>query len=83
MREVRIHDLRHTAASLLIAEGAPALLISRQLGHEDITTTMNTYGHLFPSQQDELAEKLDRLHTSVVAGDVGDMWALRERTGLA
>jgi len=43
------HDLRHTYASWLIAQGAPLNLVQRNLGHEKITTTVDTYGHLMPS----------------------------------
>ena len=62
------HDLRHTAAALAIAEGAHPKAIQSRLGHSNITTTLNVYGHLFPGLDDELAARLDikRLHT--VAG---------------
>jgi integrase len=43
------HDMRHTYASWLIAQGAPLNLVQRNLGHETITTTVDTYGHLMPS----------------------------------
>jgi integrase len=56
---LRIHDLRHTCASLLIAQGAPPLLVSRQLGHSSIQITQDRYGHLFPEQFTQLAEALD------------------------
>lgn len=49
LEPLRFHDLRHTAAGLLIAERAHPLEIQRRLGHRDITTTMNVYGHLLPS----------------------------------
>lgn len=55
---VRIHDLRHTCAALLIAEGAHPKAIQEHLGHSSITVTMDTYGHLFPSQMEELAARL-------------------------
>ncbi|WP_346844632.1 site-specific integrase [uncultured Rothia sp.] len=42
----RVHDLRHTHASNLIAKGVPLPVIQARLGHESITTTVNTYGHL-------------------------------------
>ncbi|MGB3482490.1 MAG: site-specific integrase [Mycobacterium sp.] len=42
----RIHDLRHTCASWMIAAGVPLPVIQRHLGHESITTTVDTYGHL-------------------------------------
>jgi integrase len=55
----RFHDLRHTCAALLILAGAHPLEIKLRLGHEDIRTTMNTYGHLFPSAEAALADLLD------------------------
>lgn len=58
-RTLRFHDLRHTCAAWLIAAGAHPLQIKLRLGHEDIKTTMNTYGHLFPSAEPELAGLLD------------------------
>ncbi len=46
---LRFHDMRHTCAALLIAEGAHPRAIMERLGHSSITVTLNTYGHLFPS----------------------------------
>ena len=56
--EIRLHDIRHSHASLLINSGASVLLVSERLGHENVTTTLNIYSHLFPSKQSEIAEKL-------------------------
>lgn len=56
---IRLHDLRHTSASLLIAQGVHAKLISERLGHSDISVTMNTYGHAFKSADRAAADKLD------------------------
>jgi integrase len=50
----RIHDLRHSHASWLIAAGVPLPVISRRLGHESIQTTVNVYGHMMPDYQAEL-----------------------------
>jgi len=58
-REFRFHDLRHTCASLLIAQGAHPKLIQARLGHSSITVTLDRYGHLFPSVEEALAEQLD------------------------
>jgi len=58
---LRIHDLRHTCASLLIAQGADVKTVSEQLRHASITITLDTYGHLFPEQRDSAVEKLDEL----------------------
>ena len=66
---IRIHDLRHSHASLLIDLGFSAVLISERLGHENITTTLNIYSHLFPSKQTEVAEKLQNLYSSNVVLD--------------
>lgn len=52
---------RHTHASLLIELGFSPLLIAERLGHENIETTLNTYSHLYPNKQVELAEKLQIL----------------------
>ncbi len=56
---IRLHDLRHTSASLLIAQGVHAKIISERLGHSDISVTMNTYGHAFKSADRAAADKLD------------------------
>jgi integrase len=54
------HQLRHTAAAFMIDEGAGQEQVKRRMGHEDIRTTYNVYGHLFPDREDELVEALDR-----------------------
>ena len=61
VKRIRIHDLRHSHASLLIELGYSPLLIAERLGHENIETTLNTYSHLFPHKQLELARELDKL----------------------
>ena len=60
----RIHDLRHTCAALLIAQGAHAKAIQRHLGHSSIQITFDTYGHLLPDEQDRVAEALDETFRS-------------------
>ena len=59
---LRFHDLRHTCASLLIAQGAHPKVIQERLGHASITTTMNRYGHLFEGHDTELIDGLDAAH---------------------
>ena len=61
VKEIRVHDLRHSHASLLIELGYDILLISERLGHENVETTWNTYGHLYPNKQEKLASDLDKL----------------------
>ncbi|OXM15438.1 site-specific integrase [Paenibacillus herberti] len=61
LRYIRFHDLRHTAATLLINQGVHAKIISERLGHGNITTTMNIYGHALQSADQAAADKLDAL----------------------
>jgi len=63
----RFHDLRHSCAAWLIAAGAHPLQIKLRLGHESIRTTMDTYGHLFPSAEPELAALLDQARATLTA----------------
>ena len=58
---IRVHDLRHSHASLLIEQGFSPLVIKERLGHENIETTLNTYSHLYPTKQTEIAERLQAL----------------------
>jgi integrase len=53
------HALRHTAASLAIASGANVKVVQQMLGHKSATMTLDLYGHLFPDQLDDVAERLD------------------------
>jgi site-specific recombinase XerD len=53
------HALRHTAASLAIASGANIKVVQQMLGHKSATMTLDLYGHLFPDQLDEVAERMD------------------------
>ena len=59
--EIRFHDLRHTAATLLLMQGVNPKIVQERLGHSDISLTLNTYSHVMPSMQEEAAEKLDEL----------------------
>ncbi len=59
VKKIRVHDLRHSHVAYLIYTGIPPLLIKERLGHKDIKITMNTYGHLYPSEQRKVADMLD------------------------
>lgn len=61
LKKIRIHDFRHSHASLLINQGEDYHIVKERLGHASITTTIDTYSHLYPSKQKDLAEKLDDL----------------------
>ncbi|MEQ2605195.1 site-specific integrase [Dorea longicatena] len=59
VKRIRVHDLRHSHASMLIERGFSPLEIANRLGHEKVETTLNTYAHLYPNKQTKLAERLD------------------------
>ena len=62
VKKIRLHDLRHSHASLLISKlGAQPNLVADRLGHEKIQTTLNTYSHLYPNQNRDLADRLNKL----------------------
>jgi len=63
---MRIHDLRHTHAALSIAEGVQPKVLQERLGHRNITTTYNIYGHLFHGYDDELVDALDDTFTASI-----------------
>jgi hypothetical protein len=63
--EIRFHDLRHTAASLMLNNGIPVIVVSRRLGHARPSITLDVYGYLIPSKQQEAAEKMDELLTPI------------------
>ena len=60
VKRIRIHDIRHSHASLLINQGCNALTLADRLGHEKVSTTLNTYSHLFPHKQQELVQHLEQ-----------------------
>jgi integrase len=55
---LRFYDRRHTCASLLIAQGASVKAVQAQLGHATASITLDTYGHLLPSEMDTLGDRL-------------------------
>ena len=62
VKRIRLHDLRHSHASLLISKlGAQPNLVADRLGHEKIQTTLSTYSHLYPDQSRKLADQLEKL----------------------
>lgn len=60
LRRIRIHDLRHTYASILINQGENLKYIQNQLGHSSITTTVDRYGHLMPDAHKDASARLDQ-----------------------
>jgi integrase len=58
---IRIHDLRHTAASLLLAQGVPAPEVSRILGHASVDITYRLYAHAVPQAQQQALDAMERI----------------------
>jgi integrase len=58
---MRFHDLRHSAASLLLAEGVPVKVVSEMLGHADVSTTLRIYAHVIEGAQAQAVSVMDRL----------------------
>jgi integrase len=63
--KIRFHDLRHTAASLMLNNSISPIVVSQRLGHSKASTTLDLYGHLLPSMQAEAAELIDDLVTPI------------------
>jgi integrase len=61
LRNFRFHDLRHTSATLLLAQGIHPKVVQERLGHSQISLTLDTYSHVLPTMQLEAAGKLDAL----------------------
>lgn len=58
--KIRVHDLRHSHASFLIEKNYPIIAIKERLGHKNIQTTLNIYGHLYPNKDKEIADALNQ-----------------------
>jgi integrase len=61
LRRIRFHDLRHTCATLLLAQGVHPRVIMEILGHSQIAITMNLYAHVIPAMQREVAARMDEI----------------------
>lgn len=61
VKKIRIHDFRHSHASLLISKGVPITMVSKRLGHSNIEMTFNTYAHLIPEDEDKAINALENL----------------------
>ena len=59
VKKIRVHALRHSHCAYLIHQGVAPLVIKERLGHTDIKITLNTYGHLYPNQQRQVADMLN------------------------
>lgn len=76
---LRVHDLRHTCASLAIAAGADVKVLQRMLGHASAALTLDRYGHLLPGQAESVAERLDLQARAAEPGHVPAVASLASR----
>ena len=61
VKQIRVHDFRHSCASLLINKGATISLVSKYLGHSNISITLNTYTHMYKSELEDMTDILNKL----------------------
>jgi integrase len=61
-RSIRFHDLRHAFASALISTGCSVMAVQRALGHASASTTLDTYGHLWPGDEARIRQAVDAVH---------------------
>ena len=78
LRRVRVHDIRHTYASLLIQAGESLAYVRDQLGHHSISVTVDIYGHLTPGGNKDAVDRLDDLDTDAT---VRNLSATKEKRG--
>jgi len=68
LRRIRFHDLRHTAATVLLASGVHLKVVSEMLGHADVVITLKLYSHVLPHMQRDAAAAME----ATLRGDMGD-----------
>lgn len=61
LKQIRLYDLRHTHATLLLIDGINPKIVAERLGHSSVVLTLDTYSHVIPTMQKETAEKLEKM----------------------
>lgn len=61
VKKIKLHDLRHSHASLLISKGVPITAVSKRLGHSKVSITLDTYAHMMPSDEDRVKKAVESL----------------------
>jgi len=64
---IRIHDLRHTCVTLLLAAGVPVHVVSQRVGHASAKMTLDTYAHYMPSMQKQAVQAIDAIYGGLQA----------------
>lgn len=68
LRRIKVHELRHTSATLLLLAGIPAKVVSEKLGHASIAITLDCYSHVLPDMQDEATVRMSEILSRAKAG---------------
>lgn len=66
LEKIRVHDLRHSHASMLINNGVDVYVVSNRLGHKNIMTTVNVYAHLYENRSTEAVDVINELYNSII-----------------
>lgn len=61
IKPIEVHSIRHSSTAYLISQGVAPMVIKERMGHKDIRITLNTYGHLYPSEQRKVADMMDQI----------------------
>lgn len=69
-RDTRFHDLRHTAATLLLASGVNVKVVSEMLGHSSVSITLSIYAHVLPHMQQPAVHAMDQLLAAPAIADL-------------
>jgi integrase len=78
---MRFHDLRHSAATILISQGVPANMVQELLGHSDVAITLGIYGAVVPSMRKDAADKMDSLFGEKTSGEPQNFEGYSPETG--
>ena len=65
--KIKLHHLRHTAASLMLMNGVPPIKVSQRLGHSKTSVTLDIYGHFIPSMESNAGTLMDEIVTPIAA----------------
>lgn len=66
VKDIRVHDFRHSCASLLIDSGANITLVAKYLGHSKIDETLNTYSHMYQSRLENIVQIIEVQNTKLL-----------------
>ena len=68
LRQIRLYDLSHTTATLLLSKGVNPKVVSERLGHASIVLTLDTYSHVLPTMQKDATEQIEPLMFGIGGG---------------